>query len=168
MGGADFRLPGARQRVYITADPIDPSQTLPTGSLLPNAMKGLAAYLVIGMGSALGGWLRYACDLLGAALWGLGFPWSTILINILGSFVIGLFAALTGPDGRIFIGSLARQFVMLGICGGYTTFSAFSIQTLDLLRAGRALAAGANVALSLALCLLAVWIGHVLAQRLNA
>jgi CrcB protein len=131
-------------------------------------MKSLVAYLVIGIGSALGGWLRHACDLLGAALWGSGFPWATILINILGSFVIGLFAALTGPDGRIFIGSLPRQFVMIGICGGYTTFSAFSLQTLDLLRAGRAAAAAANLALSLALCLIAVWSGDAIARKLNS
>jgi len=130
-------------------------------------MRPLAAYLVIGMGSALGGWLRYACNLFGAALWGTSFPWTTIGVNILGSFVIGLFAALTGPDGRIFIGSLPRQFVMIGICGGYTTFSAFSLETLQLLQVARPFAAAANVCLSLAFGLFAVWLGHALAQRVN-
>jgi CrcB protein len=131
-------------------------------------MRPLAAYLVIGIGSGLGGWLRYVCDLLGAALSGTSFPWATIGVNILGSFVIGLFAALTGPDGRIFIGSLPRQFVMIGICGGYTTFSAFSIETLELLHGGLAGAAGANAALSLVLCLIAVAGGDGIARRLNA
>lgn len=131
-------------------------------------MRPLAAYLLIGMGSALGGWFRYACNLFGAALWGTSFPWTTIAVNILGSLVIGLFATLTGPDGRIFIGTLPRQFVMVGICGGYTTFSAFSLETLDLLRSGRAAAAGANVLLSLALCLIAAAGGDAIARRLNA
>ena len=131
-------------------------------------MRPLGAYLVIGVGSGLGGWLRYVCDLFGAALSATSFPWATIGVNILGSFVIGLFAALTGPDGRIFIGSLPRQFVMIGICGGYTTFSAFSLQTLDLLHSGRAAAAGANAALSLVLCLTAVAGGNAIARRLNA
>lgn len=130
-------------------------------------MNPVLAYLVIGLGSALGGVARYGCGVLAAALWPVAFPWMTILVNILGSFIIGLFAALTGPDGRLLVGTLWRQFVMVGVCGGYTTFSAFSLETLALLRAGRALAAGANMLLSLALCLIAVWLGHRLAQRLN-
>jgi CrcB protein len=129
--------------------------------------KPVAAYLVVGLGSALGGAARHGCGLLAAALWPTAFPWMTILINVLGSCVIGLFATLTGPDGRLLVGTLGRQFVMLGLCGGYTTFSAFSLETLTLLRAGRPLAAGANVLLSLALCLIAVWLGHQAARRLN-
>ena len=128
-------------------------------------MRVLAAYLVIGLGSGLGGWLRHASNLLGA---GTSFPWTTFIVNILGSFVIGIFAALTAPEGRIFIGSLPRQFVMIGICGGYTTFSAFSLETLELMRSGRLAAAAANAALSLALCLIAVWGGDAIARRLNA
>jgi fluoride exporter len=130
-------------------------------------MNLLVTYLVIGIGSALGGLARYGSGLLAAALWGARFPWGTILINILGSFVIGGFATLTGPDGRVYVGPLGRQFVMVGLCGGYTTFSSFSLESLQLLQQGRPLAAGANIALSLVLCLLAAWIGHVLAQRAN-
>ena len=130
-------------------------------------MNPVAAYLSIGVGSALGGAARYGCGLLAAALWPVAFPWMTIVINIIGSFVIGLFATLTGPDGRLLVGTLGRQFVMVGLCGGYTTFSAFSLETYDLLRAGRALTAGANVVLSLAFCLIAVWLGHRIARRLN-
>lgn len=131
-------------------------------------MRPLVAYLLIGLGSGVGGGLRHGCDLAGASLGATRFPWATIVVNILGSFVIGLFAALTAPEGRIFIRSLPRQFVMTGICGGYTTFSAFSLQTLELLRAGRAWAAAANAALSLALCLAAVWAGDAIARRANA
>jgi CrcB protein len=130
-------------------------------------MKPLAAYLVVGLGSALGGIARYGCGVLAAMLWPVAFPWMTILINIVGSFVIGLFASLSGPDGRLLVGTLWRQFVMVGLCGGYTTFSSFSLETFALLRAGRLLAAAANQVLSLALCLLAVWLGHRLAQKLN-
>jgi fluoride exporter len=130
-------------------------------------MNLLVTYLVIGLGSALGGLARYGEGLLAAALWGSSFPSGTILINILGSFVIGGFATLTGPDGRIYVGSLGRQFVMIGVCGGYTTFSSFSLDSLKLLQQGRPVAAGANIALSLVLCLAAAWLGHGLAQRAN-
>ncbi len=84
-----------------------------------------------------------------------------------GSFIIGFFATLTGPDGRVFAGSDARQFVMVGLCGGYTTFSSFSLQTLNLARDGQWLYAGANITLSVVLCLFAVWLGHALAVGLN-
>jgi fluoride exporter len=130
-------------------------------------MKALLTYLVIGIGSALGGLARYLCGILAVGWWGPGFPWGTIGINIVGSFVIGGFATLTGPDGRIYLGTLARQFVMVGICGGYTTFSAFSLETLELLHANRPGAAGANVLLSVVLCLVAAWSGHQIAQKLN-
>jgi CrcB protein len=130
-------------------------------------MTLLVTYLVIGVGSALGGLARDACGGLAVALWGPDFPWGTIAINILGSLVIGGFGTLTGSDGRIYVGPLGRQFVMVGLCGGYTTFSAFSLETLDLLHAARPLAAGANIALSVMLCLIAVWGGHALAQRVN-
>jgi fluoride exporter len=124
-------------------------------------------YIWIAAGSALGGAFRYWCSGVAARLIGETFPWGTLLINILGSFVIGVFFTLTGPDGRLFVSPNIRQFVMVGLCGGYTTFSAFSLETFDLLRGGRALAAGANVLLSLALCLIAVWLGHRIARRLN-
>ncbi|HWI29439.1 MAG TPA: fluoride efflux transporter CrcB [Stellaceae bacterium] len=130
-------------------------------------MNLLVTYLVIGIGSALGGLARYGCGLLAVALWGAGFPWGTLLINIIGSLVIGGFATLTGPDGRVLVGSLGRQFVMIGLCGGYTTFSSFSLETLSLLQHGRLAAAAAYIALSLVLCLLGVWIGHALARKAN-
>lgn len=98
---------------------------------------------------------------------GAAFPWGTILVNVSGSFVIGFVATLTGPDGRLLIGTTARQFVMVGLCGGYTTFSSFSLETFDLIRDGEWLRAGSNVVLSIVLCLIAVWIGHISASTLN-
>lgn len=91
---------------------------------------------------------------------GLAFPWATILINILGSLVIGFLATFTGPEGRLPAPIDARAFLIVGICGGFTTFSAFSLQTLDLARNGRLLLAGTNIVLSVSLCLVAVALGH--------
>lgn len=95
------------------------------------------------------------------------FPLATLFVNVTGSFLIGFFAALAGPGGRISPGIPARQFVMIGILGGYTTFSSFSLQTLALARDGEWLFAGANVLLSVLLCLLAVWLGHLCAEGLG-
>jgi CrcB protein len=124
-------------------------------------------YLWVAIGSALGGMARQWCGVMAARYLGAEFPWGTIGINILGSFVIGAFAALTGSDGRWPLGGLARTFVMVGICGGYTTFSSFSLQTLMLMNDGLWLPAGANVLLSVSLCLAAVALGHFLAVHFN-
>jgi CrcB protein len=127
----------------------------------------LASYLGVAAGSAIGGLARYGCGLAMAALTGTAFPWGTILVNVVGSFVIGLFAALTEPGARFPAGLLTRQFVMVGLCGGYTTFSAFSLETFLLIRHGNPLAGAANIALSLVLCLAAVGAGDAIARRLN-
>jgi fluoride exporter len=95
------------------------------------------------------------------------FPWGTLIVNVIGCFVIGLFNTLTGPDGRWFLPIAARQFVMIGICGGFTTFSAFSLQTLTLIQNGEWLHAGNNVLFSVLLCMIAVWLGHVLAANVG-
>lgn len=134
-------------------------------SLLVNS---LAVYLWIALGSALGGIARYWCSGVAARLFGETFPWGTLFVNVTGSFLIGFFATLTGPDGRIFAGSTMRQFVMLGIFGGFTTFSSFSLQTLNLVQDGEMLHAGGNIVGSVVLCLLAVWLGHVAALSINA
>lgn len=128
--------------------------------------NSIGAYTAIAIGSALGGMGRYWCSGILARLIGETFPWGTLIINIVGSFVIGFFGTLTGPDGRMLVGTTARQFVMVGICGGYTTFSSFSLQTLNLMNDGEWLHAGANIGLSVALCLIAVWAGHSLALSL--
>jgi len=128
----------------------------------------MANYLWIALGGALGTVGRYWFSGFVARLFGETFPWGTLLVNVSGSFIIGLFAALTGPDGRVFVGSTGRQFVMIGICGGYTTFSSFSLQTLSLMNQGEWVRAGGNVVLSVALCLVGVWLGHLAATNLNA
>ncbi|HEX3535742.1 MAG TPA: fluoride efflux transporter CrcB [Stellaceae bacterium] len=96
------------------------------------------------------------------------FPWGTIAINVIGSFVIGLVAYATVPVGMVPISLDIRAFVLVGICGGYTTFSSFSIQTLELAREGHWLYAGANIVLSVMLCLIAVWLGYRLALLFGA
>lgn len=124
-------------------------------------------YIWIMIGSALGGAARYWCSGFAASRIGETFPWGTLMVNVIGSFVIGFFATLTAPDGRFLVGTTARQFVMVGICGGYTTFSSFSLQTLNLARDGEWFRACANIGLSVVLCMLAVWLGLVAAAALN-
>jgi len=127
----------------------------------------MGAYIWIALGSALGGIARFWCSGWAASAWGDNFPWGTIGINILGSFIIGFFATLSGPDGRVLVRPEHRQFVMIGLCGGFTTFSSFSLQTLTLAQSGDWARAGGNVMLSVALCLLSVWLGHMAAAALN-
>jgi CrcB protein len=127
----------------------------------------MLSYLWIAIGGARTT-ARYWISGVVAQSFGETFPWGTLIINVTGSFVIGFFGALTGPDGRVFVGSTARQFVMIGMCGGYTTFSSFSLQTLNLMNDGEWFRAGANIGLSVVLCMIAVWIGVVLAGLINA
>jgi CrcB protein len=121
-------------------------------------------YLWVALGGALGSVARYWMGVRITVLAGLAFPWATILINILGSLAIGFLVTLTGPEGRVPAPLDIRAFLLVGICGGFTTFSAFSLQTLDLARSGRLLLAGANIVLSVVLCLVAVAFGHWLAR----
>jgi fluoride exporter len=122
-------------------------------------MVGLVTYLWVALGSAVGGVARYLAGLAGAALVGEAFPWTTIFVNATGSLVIGFFSAISSTESPYLVRTEIRVFVMVGICGGYTTFSSFSLQTFALLREGRALAAAANVILSMLVCLISVWLG---------
>ena len=126
----------------------------------------MLAYLWVAIGSALGGMARYGFGLFASRMWGDAFPWGTIIINIVGSFVIGFFGTLTLPDGPVPASPGLRTFVMVGICGGFTTFSSFSLQTLTLARDGSWPGALGNIAISVVLCLAAVTLGHVLASRI--
>jgi fluoride exporter len=128
----------------------------------------MLSYMWVAIGGALGTTARFWLSGVVARSVGETFPWGTLTINVTGSFVIGFFGALTGPDGRLFVGSTARRFVMIGICGGYTTFSSFSLQTLNLMNDGEWFRAGANMGLSVLLCMIAVWVGVVLAGLINA
>ena len=120
----------------------------------------MLTYALIGLGGAIGSVARAWLGTLMVALTGPSFPWGTILINIIGSFVIGCFGTLTATDGRFAVPAEMRSFVMVGICGGFTTFSSFSLQTLDLLRDGRPGQALGNIVLSVALCLAGVAAGY--------
>lgn len=123
--------------------------------------------LWIFVGGGLGSLARWGASGLIANKVGETFPWGTLVVNVTGSFVIGLFATATGPEGRWMASPTFRQFIMLGICGGYTTFSSFSLQTLTLVEEGQWFRAGANAVLSLVLCLVGVWLGHALALNLT-
>ena len=122
------------------------------------------SYLWVTIGSALGGLLRYTITRLTLNI-SAGFPFGTLLINIIGSFVIGYFGTLTLQSGKYPASDNLRLFVMVGICGGFTTFSSFSLQNFDLLRSGNWGRALANIFLSVVLCLAAVAAGHRLAQQ---
>lgn len=134
--------------------------------LVVSAADLVGDYTSVAIGSALGGVARHWCSGVAARWLGEAFPWGTLLINTLGSFVIGCFFAIAGPDGRFAAPVSARLFVMTGICGGYTTFSAFSLQSLSLLRSGAWFRGGAYVVASVALCLAAVWIGYALGRAI--
>lgn len=91
------------------------------------------------------------------------FPWGTLAVNVSGSMLAGFLAGLMMPEGRWWASPELRQFLLWGFCGGYTTFSSFSLQTLTLLQGGQWGAAAGNVLLSMGSCLVAVWLGYGLA-----
>jgi CrcB protein len=126
----------------------------------------ITVYLWIAAGGALGSVARFGVGEATARLAGTSFPWGTLVVNVAGSFVIGFFATATSPGGRWPVGSEGRHFFMTGLLGGFTTFSSFSLQTLGLMRDGDWLRAGGNVAGSVVLCLIAVWLGHLAATAL--
>jgi fluoride exporter len=119
----------------------------------------LAATLWVGLGSAIGGIARYWTGVAAARMAGESFPWGTLLINIIGSFVIGYFGTLSLPDGPRPVSAGIRLFVLVGFCGGFTTFSSFSLQTVELIRDGEIGRAAAYIASSVVLCLLGTIIG---------
>ena len=128
------------------------------------------SYLWVGLGGAAGSMLRFWLGgLIANTKMGAYFPLNTLVINITGSFVIGIFAAMTSPESRFnpHWRSLVVQLLMIGLCGGYTTFSSFSLQTLNLARDGEWLYAGLNIALSVVLCLVGVWLGYALGEMIN-
>ena len=130
-------------------------------------LAGALLYGAVALGTVIGGVLRALASLGAIATLGPGFPWGTLFVNLVGSFVIGFYATLSGPDGRLLAGTLQRQFVMTGICGGFTTFSIFSLETLHLAQAGALGMAGLYTGASAAVWLAAVWLGHVLAAAIN-
>ena len=125
-------------------------------------------YIVVMLGGALGTGARFWASGIVAERAGEFFPVGTLVVNVTGSFMVGFFAAFTDPEGPFLIRPRFRQFFMIGVCGWYTTFSSFSLQTLDLIRDGDWLKAFLNTLLSFACCLAAVWLGRVLALTILA
>jgi fluoride exporter len=117
------------------------------------------AAIWVTIGAAIGGMARFWISGFVARRMGETFPWGTLLVNISGSFVIGLAAAFGGPSADAMGGPTVRLFLTTGICGGYTTFSSFSLQTLNLAREGEWVPAARNVILSVVLCILAAYLG---------
>lgn len=128
---------------------------------------GFALYASVAAGAAIGGVGRALVSLAAIDLAGSGFPWGTLAVNTVGSFVIGFYATLTEPGGRLMVTARTRQFVMTGICGGFTTFSVFSLETFRFLDARDWPMAGLNTGISLVMWLVAVWVGAILAARFN-
>jgi fluoride exporter len=129
----------------------------------------MIAYLWVALGGALGSVSRFWLNGLVSQRFDT-FPTGTLIINVTGSFLIGIIGALAVPEGRMDSQSraFATQFLMIGVCGGFTTFSSFSLQTLSLVREREWLYAGGNVVLSVVLCLVAVWLGWVLGSMFNS
>ncbi len=127
----------------------------------------LAIYLAVGLGAALGGIARFWVAAVAARLLGDLYPWGTFFVNVSGSAFIGFFAVLTAAEGRIFVPFTTRAFVMVGLCGGFTTFSTFSLETLNLARDGEMWKAAANVFGTVVSCLIGAWCGAMLATLLN-
>jgi len=133
-------------------------------------MQLLMQYLVIGLGGALGSMLRFGVGSLidsNVQKTGYLFPWGTIVVNITGCFVIGFIYTISTGEGRLLLSPLTRNFITIGILGGYTTFSSFSWQTLVLAQSGQRWEAAANVLISVVLCLVGVWLGAMLAAWIN-
>lgn len=128
----------------------------------------MQAYFLVALGGAIGSVSRFWLSGLVAARYGETFPWGTLVINVTGSFIIGIFGSLTTPEFSNPHRATIIQFFMIGMCGGYTTFSSFSLQTLNLMRDREWLYAGGNVILSVVLCLIAVWLGYLLGAVFNS
>jgi len=124
-------------------------------------------YVWVALGGALGSVARYGCSGFFTRLAGGTFPLGTMVVNVTGAILIGFLAAMSMPEGRVLLAPSARLFTMTGICGGYTTFSTFSLETFNLLRDGDWFRAGANVLFSVMLCLVAVMIGYIVGIKVT-
>jgi CrcB protein len=124
------------------------------------------SYILVMLGGAIGSGARFWMSGFIAERAGEFFPLGTLVVNVSGSFVVGFFAGFMDPEGSVLVSPRFRQFFMIGVCGGYTTFSSFSLQTLDFARDGDWLKALLNTVLSFACCLTAVWLGRILAFTL--
>ncbi len=120
--------------------------------------------LFIAFGGAFGAVLRYGASLGVYTVLGRGFPWGTLFVNVVGSLLMGLLSILLLE--RYNIGPEWRAAALVGMLGSFTTFSTFSIETLNLLEQGDLLRAAGNIVFSIAVCLVAVWFGVVLGRQI--
>jgi CrcB protein len=128
----------------------------------------ILATLWVAIGGAIGSVARFWVTELSARWWGGDFPWGTVIANVTGSFLIGLIAALPVMGPRDLLGPMGRQFLMVGIMGGYTTFSSFSLQTLTMVQHGHLVKAALNVGGSVVLCLIAVTVGYAVGAAISS
>lgn len=133
-------------------------------SCYSRGMGSVTTWLAVACGGALGSLARFWLAAAVTMLTGPRFPWGTLLINVLGSFIIGLVAGVTLTPARVPMHPDLRVFLMVGVCGGFTTFSAFSLQTLELLQSGDVWPASGYIVASVVVCLVAVWGGWLLGQ----
>ena len=124
----------------------------------------MGAWVAVAVGGAMGSVARFWLTGAMTALTGSRFPWGTLLINVLGSLVIGLVAGMTLTPARVGVHPDIRIFLMTGICGGFTTFSAFSLQTLELMQTGDVVPAFGYAAGSVVLCVAATYCGWMLGR----
>ena len=124
----------------------------------------MGPWIAVALGGAIGSIARFWLTGVMTALTGPRFPWGTLLINILGSFIIGLVAGITLAPERIAMHPDIRIFLMTGVCGGFTTFSAFSLQTLELMQTGDVIPAMGYAIGSVILCVVATYGGWALGR----
>ena len=138
-----------------------------TSSSLETFQDRTGSYISVVLGSLIGAVARFLVSVLSVSQFGDAFPWGTLFVNVTGSFAIGFYAALTGPGGRLYASQRQRLFVMVGFCGGYTTFSAFSLETLRFVQSGKATTALVYLVVSAVTWIASVWMGYALATRFN-
>ncbi|TPI69104.1 fluoride efflux transporter CrcB [Mesorhizobium sp. B3-1-3] len=134
---------------------------------MTDSQMAMRLYLAVGCGAAIGSLARFLSSYVIVSLLGMNALWSTAFVNVVGSWVITAFATLTGPDGRLMVGPASRNFVMAGLCGGLTTFSAMSLDTFILLFDGDWPLAATYLISVVGLSLAAAWLGYLMASRLN-
>lgn len=125
----------------------------------------IVIWVAVAVGGSVGALLRFAISRWAAGAIGTGFPWGTLIVNAVGAFLIGFLFAWSAQR-LLGIAPAARALVLTGVLGALTTFSTFSLETLELVQGGELVRAGINVAANLGLSLVLVWAGYVLGARL--
>jgi CrcB protein len=119
-------------------------------------------YLIVSLGAAIGGALRYWLSNLSYKFFPVTFPYGTLAVNIIGSFLLGLIIFIF--DEKELISSQLKIFLTIGLCGGFTTFSTFSLETFYLIKDSEYLLAAANIILSTMLCIAGVFLAYIVSK----